>query len=149
MKYLLLLLCVSASAKQVKHEPAKSDCRAVRILAIGGELQPNTWNDCGSGGTKGDSIRRHNEYKAKVDNERKEYKHKQDRDREDRKSKYDRECADRKRKQDGEREKRESDKKDHECRGIGSGANCTGENPGKGNDKAKAKKADGESNKKH
>ena len=109
---LIMLLSITASASRVSRSgTGSSDCRSVKVLAIGGELQPNTWDNCGKDTNHGINS---DWYKQKVAAERDEYKHKQ-------------EAEKSKRKADAEARR---DKKVRDCHGVGAAADCTGANPG-------------------
>lgn len=101
-----LVLMAQAHAERISRAaPGTAPCpgdKAVRVLVIGGEMQPNSW--CNGASSSSESRRYVNEKRKR---EREEYK----------------------RKQEEERARR---KREHDCRGVGKGANCTEANPGKG-----------------
>ena len=127
---LILLLALSANAERVSRTGSSSDCRSVKVLAIGGELQPNTWGDC-SGAKESHGINS-DWYKNKVKSEREEYRRKQDGERAKRKHESDDRKHEAKHKDPAEDHggKKPSDGKAKDCHGVGAAADCTGANPG-------------------
>lgn len=150
MAVMLLLCCPPLSAKRISRAtsgtaPCAGD-KAVRVLAIGGELQPNSW--CGEEVThrdnKGhimpaqDQSQEREEYRKRKEVER-THKREQEKERDLRRQaelkKADeerRESEARKRQNEEVKRLKEAAAREHKCRGVGGGANCIEPNPGKG-----------------
>lgn len=123
---LVVALCVPVKAERVSRaQPGTAPCggdRAVRVLAIGGELQANSWCT-----TKEAKAAKRKAYEDKKKLEREEYKRKQEEERAKRKA-----AADAKRDADKKRREEERKNKKHDCRGVGPAAGCSDSNPGNG-----------------
>lgn len=137
----LLLIIVPAMAQATtrssrsKSGTAACPDRAVRVLVIGGELQANSWCDKHVAEVerkaKVEDKKRHEreEYNRAKEEERSRRKELDQRKREAERDRRARELELKRREHEAEKARR---REKHDCRGVGYGAGCTEENPGKG-----------------
>lgn len=140
---LLIVVGVAHSERVSRAASGTAPCgddKAVRVLAIGGELQPNSW--CKKTVVQRDNTgkvieaktkqQERDAFKATKDAElqRKKQLDTKERERKEREAHKKLAEVNRRLAAEAKRAAEAKKKREQECRGLGRGADCTGENPG-------------------